>query len=226
MRAKPRGLRLLPRLAWYYAIYRRFKAATLVKRGEYIANLYLVDRQLADPALARGAIVECGTWRGGMAAGLAVIGGSARDYFFFDSFAGLPPATAADGAHARQWQQQRDGTIYNDNCTASEAEFMTTIGRVRLPAEHLHVYKGFFEATFPTVEVPAIAVLRLDADWYESTLLCLEKFWDRLLTGALVLVDDYYAWEGCRKAVHDFLARRQAAEAIRQAGKVAYLVKL
>ncbi len=53
------------------------------------------------------------------------------------------------------------------------------------------------------------------------------KFWDRLLPGAVVLIDDYDAWEGCRKAVHAFLAARDAPEAIRQSrfGKVAYIVK-
>jgi O-methyltransferase len=223
----PRGLRLLRHVPRYYAIWYRFRRATLIGRDAYLANLYLADKHLADPRLAGGCIVECGTWRGGMAAGLAIIGGPERHYHFFDSFEGLPPAGVEDGDYAKRWQSHRGGTIYTDNCTASYEEFAATMARVRLPATRLHVHKGFFEATFPAVDVPQVALLRLDADWYRSTMICLEKFWDRLLPGALVLIDDYYAWEGCRKAIHAFLTQRSAIEAIHQSrfGKVAYLVR-
>jgi O-methyltransferase len=227
-RAGPgRGLALLPSLLRYGAIYRRFRHHTMIGRDAFIANLYLAERSLARPALAGGCIIECGTWRGGMAAGLALIGGPAREYHFFDSFAGLPPATAEDGEYARRAQASRDGSLYFDNNTASLEEFMAALATVALPAERLHVYQGFFKDIFPGLSVPPIALLRLDADWYGSTLLCLETFWDRLLPGGLVLLDDYYAWEGCTKAVHEFLAARQASEPIRQSrfGKVAYIVK-
>jgi O-methyltransferase len=222
-RQRRRGLNSAPRLWRYYRLYRRFRAFTMVPRDAYLANLYLADRVMAQPALALGAVVECGTWRGGMAAGLAALGGVRRDYHFFDSFAGLPPAAPQDGEAARRWQAGDP-----DNCAASREVFEQVIGRVGLPAARLHIHQGLFAETFGTVAVPAVAVLRLDADWYHSTLQCLDKFWDSLLPGALVLVDDYYAWEGCRRAVHAFLARRDAAEAIRQSrfGKVAYLRKL
>ena len=226
-RRRPRGLALAVRLLHYRAIHRRFRHATMIGRDAYLANLYLADRCLAEPAMDGGCVIECGTWRGGMAAGLAVIGGPARDYHFFDSFAGLPPATAEDGAYARAAQSSGDGRLYFDNNTAALEEFLATLGPVRLPPQRLHVHKGLFADTFPTVAVPPVAVLRLDADWYESTMQCLDKFWDRLLPGALVLIDDYYDWEGCTKAVHAFLARRMAPEPVRQSrhGKVAYLLK-
>jgi O-methyltransferase len=224
---QPRGLALAPRLLRYYATWRRFRGATMIGRDTYLANLYLADKCLAQPSMSGGCVIECGTWRGGMAAGLATIGGSARDYHFFDSFAGLPPATDEDGAYARRAQQSRDGSLYFDNNTASRAEFEATLAPLALPRERIHVHEGLFATTFPGVEVGPIAVLRLDADWYSSTLQCLEKFWGRLLPGSLVLIDDYYAWEGCTKAVHAFLAGRGAAEPIRESrvGKVAYIVK-
>jgi O-methyltransferase len=62
-----------------------------------------------------------------------------------------------------------------------------------------------------------IAVLRLDGDWHESTMICLEKFWDHVLPGDIVLIDDYYVWEGCAKAVHSSLAKRQTPERITKA---------
>jgi hypothetical protein len=222
-----RGLAALPRFLLYRRTYRKFREFTMVERQAYIANLYLADRALANAALHAGSIIECGTWKGGMAAGLAVLGGPDRDYWFFDSFEGLPPVGAEDGEDARRWQADKAGPSYLDNCRANREEFAYVIGQVGLPPDRVHICAGSFEDTFFTVAVGPVAILRLDADWYRSTLLCLEKFWDSLLPGALVLIDDYYAWEGCRKAVHAFLARRDAPEAIRQSrfSKVAYMVK-
>lgn len=224
-RRPARGLRLLPRAIRFYLIWRRFRRDTMVGRDAYLANLYLADKTLSRPALAAGAVVECGTWRGGMAAGLALIGGAARDYHFFDSFMGLPPPGAEDGAYAAE--AQRTGELYFDNNTATLQDFRAVIARARLPHARLHVHPGWFSDTLRAADVRAIALLRLDGDWYQSTLDCLEAFWERLLPGALVLIDDYYAWEGCSKAVHAFLAKQKAPEALRENGfgKVAYLVK-
>ncbi len=199
----------------------------MVPREAYLANLYLADRALENAALIAGCIVECGTWKGGMAAGLVAIGGPKRDYHFFDSFGGLPAVTAEDGDAARRWQANAAGDPEFDNCMATPAEFLSVMARVNLPAPRLHVHEGLFSATFPAADVPPIAILRLDADWYELTRLCLERFWDGLISGALVLVDDYYTWEGCRRALHEFLAGRQAKEAVHESwfGKVAYLIK-
>jgi O-methyltransferase len=221
------GLGLASSLLRYHSLYHRFRRFTFVARDAYITNLYLVRRVLAQPALAAGCIVECGTWRGGMAAGLVTIGGAHREYHFFDSFGGLPPASEADGAVARAWQAEELAKGAGGNCTASRAEFDSLMARIGAPAHRLHIHQGLFADTFPKAAVPPIAVLRLDADWYDSTLLCLERFWDGLLGGALVVIDDYYSWEGCRKAVHEFLARRRAPEPIRQSrfGKIAYLIK-
>jgi hypothetical protein len=46
---------------------------------------------------------------------------------------------------------------------------------------------------------------------------CLRKFWDFVLSDGLILIDDYYTWDGCSRALHDFLSDRKALERIRQA---------
>ena len=222
-RPPTRGITTAAKLLKYYRTYNKFRPFTMICRETYIANLYLVERALANDALDSGCIIECGTWRGGMSAGLVTIGGPKRDYYFFDSFEGLPPVSARDGDDARRWQANATNFC---NCAATRDEFIGVVSRARPPADRLHVHEGFFRTTFPDVIVPPIAILRLDADWYDSTILCLEKFWNGLLPGALVLIDDYYAFEGCRRAVHRFLADRDVPEAIRRSrfGKVAYIV--
>jgi hypothetical protein len=50
-----------------------------------------------------------------------------------------------------------------------------------------------------------IAILRLDGDWYDSTLVVLRSLWQFMAPNGVVIIDDYYAWDGCSRAVHDFL---------------------
>lgn len=199
--------------------YHRYRRYSMVGRNCYLENLALAAMALRNPSLDDAAIVECGTWRGGMAAGLIEVGGPDRSYFFFDSFEGLPPPGKQDGQAAQDYQRNTDAPEYLDNCSATLAEFQETIARTHTVAK-INIRAGFFEQTLPHFNPPPIAILRLDGDWYASTMICLETFWDHVLPGGLILIDDYFHWEGCTRAVHDFLSKRGATECIRQ-GRIA-----
>jgi hypothetical protein len=54
-------------------------------------------------------------------------------------------------------------------------------------------------------EVGEIAILRLDGDWYASTRVCLEHLYDKVVRGGFIIVDDYGCYEGCKKAVDEFM---------------------
>jgi hypothetical protein len=77
--------------------------------GEYCANLRLAERFRHLP----GAVVECGTWKGGMIAGLACVFGARRAYYLFDSFEGPPAAKEIDGAAALRWQADTQSPRYH-----------------------------------------------------------------------------------------------------------------
>jgi O-methyltransferase len=68
--------------------------------------------------------------------------------------------------------------------------------------------KGLFQNTLASSIdlVKPIAVLRLDGDWYESTKVCLETLYAHVIIGGRIIIDDYGHWEGCRKAVDEFLS--------------------
>ena len=131
----------------YRRIYSKYKADTMIDRKRFVENLLLASRALKSESAKDGAIVECGTWRGGMAAGLVEIGGPDRNYCFFDSFEGLPPAEQIDGIRATQWQQNTTSAAYRDNCRASLEEFEHTLRKTGCPRSKIDVQKGFFEAT-------------------------------------------------------------------------------
>jgi O-methyltransferase len=208
-------------------LFYKYRSRTMIPSRTFVENLAIMNVALANVSLKDGAVVECGTWKGGMAAAMIETGGPKRRYYFFDSFEGLPRANEIDGCKARRWQADTSSPAYFDNCRASLEDFQRTLEMTRCKPDGIEVHKGFFENTVSAFDCPPVAVLRLDADWYESTMICLEKFWDHVMPGGLILIDDYYDWEGCAKAVHAFLATRQAPERIYQGpiGHVAFIFK-
>lgn len=62
-----------------------------------------------------------------------------------------------------------------------------------------------------SAKISPIAILRLDADWYASTKVCLDFLFDKVVKGGFVIIDDYLCYEGCRKAVNEFLRARGMA---------------
>ena len=55
---------------------------------------------------------------------------------------------------------------------------------------------------------------------------CLEGLYKYVAKGGVIIIDDYYTWPGCSKAVHDFLSRNQLSDVIRHTqGGVCYIIK-
>ena len=49
-----------------------------------------------------------------------------------------------------------------------------------------------------------ISLLHIDVDAYEPSKLILEKLWDRIVPGGILMLDDYQTVEGETKAVDEF----------------------
>jgi hypothetical protein len=151
-----------------------------------------------------GDIVECGVWKGGMSAGMASILGNSRAYHLFDSFEGLPPAESIDGTEALAYQQDKSHPHYFDNCAADETFARTCMDAVGVD---FYLHKGWFENTVPGFRTNnGIALLRLDGDWYSSTMTCLQHLFPLVNKNGIVIFDDYFNWDGCTLAVHDYLS--------------------
>jgi predicted O-methyltransferase YrrM len=181
-------------------LFRRVAQHTKVSR-EKLNRLCELARRI-EREMVPGAIVECGVYKGGGAAVMTACASAARDVFLFDSFEGLPPPGARDGELARS--RYAEGW-----CAGSEDEVRALFERLGLFGPRVHLVKGWFRDTFPRTTVGSIALLHVDADWYDSVRLCLERFWDDLAPGGFVVFDDYGRWEGCTQAVDEFLAARR-----------------
>jgi O-methyltransferase len=161
----------------------------------------------------RGAIVECGVWRGGsmMAAALTLLraGVDDRELYLFDTFEGMTDPGDEDVRHTGE----RAADVLAGPVEGSHAKAAASIDEVRnalhgvgYPRERLHFVQGPVEETLPGSAPETIALLRLDTDWYSSTKHELEHLYPRLVPGGVLIIDDYAHWEGSRRAVDEYLA--------------------
>lgn len=192
----------------------------MVPQHLYIINLELTKKYSAIP----GDIVECGTWKGGMIAGMAKLLGNSRHYYLFDSFEGLPDAKEIDGEAAIRWQSDKTSKHYHDNCSATEQDAYMAMKKAGIT--NPSIIKGWFMDSLPHVTFEkGIAILRMDADWYDSTLEILSHLFTKVNPGGIIIIDDYYTWDGCAKAVHDYLSQHKGTERIRSHHGVCYIIK-
>ena len=157
-----------------------------------------------------GAFVECGVWRGGsmMAAALALSGASKREFFLFDTYEGMPPPSDVDIDYKGNAAERllNDPSLAGDiTAVAHLDEVRRNMASTKYPESQIHYIEGKVEDTIPAMAPDQIALLRLDTDWYESTRHELEHLFPRLVSGGVLIVDDYGHWKGARQAVDEYL---------------------
>ncbi len=166
-----------------------------------------------------GDFVECGVWRGGasflMADLMRQAGVRDRKVWLFDSFEGLPPPQEVDGPTAIAYAANPESGGYYNNCRASLEDVRQTAMELGL-SPYTEFVKGWFEQTLPLYRqrVGRVGVLRIDADWHASVRCCLENLYDQVVEGGLIIFDDYYAYDGCSLAVHEFFGQRHLTHPI------------
>ena len=180
-----------------------------------LLNAFDLARRVESQGI-KGAMVECGVFKGGCVGLMAKVSADARSgrkVWLFDSFEGLPEPTALDGTLAEEYaaREAAGKLVPIDRCVGLiETVEELLFEKLRLDRGNIVLRKGWFQETLPVAktEVGEIALLRLDGDWYESTKVCLENLYDLVVQGGFVIIDDYGYWEGCRRATDEFLAGR------------------
>ncbi|HYC40095.1 MAG TPA: TylF/MycF/NovP-related O-methyltransferase [Chitinophagaceae bacterium] len=163
-----------------------------------------------------GDIVECGVWKGGsmMAVAETLVAQNAlhRSLFLYDTFEGMTPPgeldkdyegkSAATLLAANQDKEKNPVWAYSEIETVRQG--MKATG---YPEQKVRYVRGKVEDTIPATKPEAIALLRLDTDWYESTYHELLHLFPLLSAGGVLILDDYGYWQGARKAVDDYFER-------------------
>src|SRR4030095_6 len=140
---------------------------------------------------------------------------SDRELYLYDTFAGMPEPKDVDRgrygeAAAQSWRKHRRRSQRETWIEFGLDEVRGNLRKTGYPEDRLHFVKGMVEETLPS-EAPegAIALLRLDTDWYSSTKMEFDHLFPKLVRGGIVIVDDYYRWTGARKAVDEYVAKHR-----------------
>lgn len=199
----------------FFALYKQVKPYTMTS----IERLYAMHKAVEHVARAgvQGAMVECGVWRGGsmmMAAlTLLALGKADRDLLLFDTFAGRPrPDPERDcKEHYEFWLQRRRTDRSSSWAEATLEEVQSNLASTGYPLDKITFVQGIVQETIPANAPAAIALLRLDTDWYDSTAHELHHLYPRLVPGGVLIVDDYGEMQGQKQAVDEFCARSGVA---------------
>lgn len=170
--------------------------------------LYRLATELNEQGVT-GDLVVCGVWNGGSSALMAratadhpgQIG--PRAPWLFDSFQGLPPPGDKDAVTDHQ-KRLLEGLNHGRVDRVKEV-----FERLEAPLDTDRIVPGWFNETLEQAPVGDIALLHIDADWYDSVKYVLEQLYDRVVPGGYLVLDDYGYWEGCDRAWEDFCTERK-----------------
>lgn len=204
----------------YRSLYSKYRSFTMIPEEAFVLNLELCNKFTN----IKGDYIECGVWRGGMSAAIAEILPPSKRIHLFDSFEGLPEAKEIDGKEALSWQQDVNSPHYYNNCASEEQFVIESMALAK--CTNYKTYRGWFDQTLSEYSGNQIGILRLDGDWYESIMVCLQHLYPKVVNGGVIVLDDYYTWDGCAKAVHDYLSHSKSPSRIYQfSNQIAYLIK-
>ena len=71
-------------------------------------------------------------------------------------------------------------------------------------------------AYFERNQERSIAICNIDVDLYEPTAVALDVLFPRVVRGGIVILDDYEAFPGARRAVEEYFARHKRPERIQR----------
>ena len=163
-----------------------------------------------------------------------------RDIYMYDTYEGLTEPGKYDystddpiyhmdnEAVINHWKKYKVSEETNGLCYCSLEQVKYNVNKTGYPTDKLHFIKGDVMKTLDIVDnIPnKIAVLRLDTDWYESSKFELEKLYPNVVNGGVVILDDYYHWDGQRRATDEyFIENNINKNIIKNNKKTGYFIK-
>lgn len=160
-----------------------------------------------------GDFIETGVWRGGacilLRAVLRAYGVIDRKVWLADSFAGLPPPDP------ERYPADAGSTFHQYQALAVPlATVQENFRRYDLLDGQVEFLVGWFKDTLPKAPIEQLAILRLDGDMYQSTMDALTALYDKISVGGFIIVDDYFMFDSCCRAVLDFRGTRRITDMI------------
>lgn len=193
----------------FQQVYDKIKAYTMVELERcyalYHAVLYIIRNGI------KGDFAECGVWKGGsvmlIACTLLEAGITDRKIYLYDTFEGMAKPGENDGETEKaEWEKNKVNEQLNNWCLSPLEEVQGNMLSTGYPKDNFIFVKGKVEETVPETMPGKLALLRLDTDWYESTKHELTHLYPLVEKGGILIIDDYGAWPGARKAVDEYFS--------------------
>ena len=202
----------------FWEVYRQCKNYTMTSLAQ-MYSLYSSMKYIINNGV-KGDFVECGVWKGGSSMLMAIMlkkyGISTPKIYMYDTYEGMSEPTDADKDFegkqadkllAKNQENKEDNPYW---CYSAIEEVRATMNSTGYPKENIVLVKGKVEDSIPgTIPAGDIALLRLDTDWYESTLHELIHLYPKLTRNGVLIIDDYGHWQGCRKAVDEYFEQNK-----------------
>ena len=173
---------------------------------------YILDNNI------NGDFIECGVWRGGhaiLAKKIFEANGSNKNVFLYDTFSGMTKPQERDISYITKEKaiidyESNQKNHHNDWCYASLEDVKKNCIDAGLNMNEIHFIKGdVCETLNDKLNLPdKISIIRLDTDWYKSTIKELEVLYPILSKNGVLMVDDYGHWQGSKQAVDEYFDRK------------------
>lgn len=180
-----------------------------------------------------GVYVEAGVAAGAQIIAMAY-GAPNKTIYAFDSFEGIPLPSNRDDqmpgiAKLSQWEidllpPPGKQVLKTTGATAvSLSDFLNHIKDSGLKLRNIKPFEGWFEETVIGFEKD-ISILRLDGDLYNSTWVCLQHLFPKVIQGGCVIVDDIQL-KGCADACREYFDLINYTPDYKYVDNVAYFFK-
>ena len=162
-----------------------------------------------------GDLVECGTWLGGNLIIFDKIKKkhrSKKKIYGYDTFYGMPKPKSEDkdnkgNKFINSYKELNNRYYSKQRFNISKVKNILQKNKVNL--KNTRLIEGKIEETLKVKKTlpKKISLLRLDTDWYESTLISLKILYPKLVKNGVLIIDDYGWNRGCKKATDKFFGK-------------------
>jgi asparagine synthase (glutamine-hydrolysing) len=184
---------------------------------EQLTRIFDIVNIIEDKSIP-GVLIETGCALGGSAIVIASSKSRQRKFYVYDVFDMIPPPSNNDGddVHDR-YKIITEGKSVGINGETYYGYVDSLIDVVTenfrkfnldIHANNISLIKGLYEDTLQ-INAP-VAFAHIDCDWYESVMTCLTEIVPFLSKDGILVIDDYYAWSGCKKAVDEYFTDKRS----------------
>ncbi len=108
--------------------------------------------------------------------------------------------------------------------STSHHDLLEAFKRYALYDDSIKLMPGWFKDTLPQMQeqIEHIALLRIDADFYQSTLDVLNALYPKLSQNGICIIDDYGGFTECQRAVDEYRKQHQITEPLESVDGTCY----